>query len=171
MGEGGGLCIFVNKKWATNFTVRERISTRSYEMMTVSFRPHYLPREFGQVTVILLCVPGPHNAQAAECVAECYNRAISRVNGTGRVCAGRFEPCRRLIKVSPVPPALTAPWTCATPTVLSIPVLVSASSREIGPQWCSSGTQVQTETKAGKAKNSTCVCLGTMTAQRRFVDV
>ena len=28
-GVGGGLCMFVNKKWATNFTVRECISIRS----------------------------------------------------------------------------------------------------------------------------------------------
>ena len=70
---GGGLCLFVNKKWATNFTVRERFCTMSYEIMTVSFHPHYLPREFGQVTVILVYMLGPDNAQAAECIAECYN--------------------------------------------------------------------------------------------------
>ena len=29
---GGGLCLFVNKKWATNFTVRERFCTKSYEI-------------------------------------------------------------------------------------------------------------------------------------------
>ena len=32
---GGGLCLFVNKKWATNFTVREQISAKSFEIMTV----------------------------------------------------------------------------------------------------------------------------------------
>ena len=70
--------MFVNKKWATNFTVRECISIRSYEIMTLLLSPHFLPREFGQVTVILVYVPGPDNAQAAECIAECYNGAISR---------------------------------------------------------------------------------------------
>ena len=49
--------MFVNRKWATNFCVRDRISTRSYEMLTVSFRPHYLPRELGQVTIILGWIP------------------------------------------------------------------------------------------------------------------
>ena len=56
-GLGGGLCMFVNKKWATNFTVRECISIRSYEIMTLLLSPHFLPREFGQVTVILVYVP------------------------------------------------------------------------------------------------------------------
>ena len=35
---GGGLCILillVNKKWATNFCVCKRVSTRSYEIPTV----------------------------------------------------------------------------------------------------------------------------------------
>ena len=43
---GGGPCMAVNYRWATNFTVRERHCSRHYEIMTVSFRPHYLPREF-----------------------------------------------------------------------------------------------------------------------------
>ena len=58
---GGGLCMMVNNKWATSFCIRERVSTRSYEILTVSFRPHYLPRELGQVTVILVYIPGPDN--------------------------------------------------------------------------------------------------------------
>ena len=114
-------CVFLNKKWATNFTVRERISTRSYEIMTVSFRPHHLPREFGQVTVILLYVPGPDNAQAAECVAECYNRAISRSMEQAVFVLGDFNITRVLSSlhqsVSSSTP-LTAPWTCVTATFL-----------------------------------------------------
>ena len=47
---GGGLCMTVNNKWAPNFCIREHISTRSYEILTVSFRPDYLPRELGQLT-------------------------------------------------------------------------------------------------------------------------
>ena len=62
---GGGLCLMVNDKWATNFCVRERISTRSYEILTVSFRPHYLPRELAQVTVVLVYIPGPGYTGAA----------------------------------------------------------------------------------------------------------
>ena len=85
---GCGLCMLVNKKWptyfcvrervstcvrervSTNFCVRERVSTRLYEILTVSFWPHYLPLEFGQVTVVLTYIPGPGNAQAAQRVAE-----------------------------------------------------------------------------------------------------
>jgi hypothetical protein len=61
-----GLCMAVNDRWATNFKVRERHCSRYYEIMTVSFHPHYLPPEFQQLTVILVYVPGPDNALAAE---------------------------------------------------------------------------------------------------------
>ena len=37
--------------------------------MTVSIRPYYLPREFGQITVILVYVPGPNFTLAAERIA------------------------------------------------------------------------------------------------------
>lgn len=43
--------------------------------MTVSFRPHYLPQEFSQVTFILVYVPGPDFNLAAEHIADSYNRA------------------------------------------------------------------------------------------------
>ena len=69
-GVGGGLAMFIMKDWCTNFTVREKISTKSYEIFTVSLCPHYLPREFTQLTVILAYVPGPNNAEAADCIAE-----------------------------------------------------------------------------------------------------
>ena len=50
---GGGMGMLVNNKWATEFTVRETVDTKHYETMTVSFRPHYLPREFGYIRVNL----------------------------------------------------------------------------------------------------------------------
>ena len=75
---GGGLGMLVNNKWATNFSVRETVNTKHYEILTVSFRPHYLPREFGQITVILVYVPGPDVTPSAERIAESYNKAVSR---------------------------------------------------------------------------------------------
>ena len=44
--------MYVNKDYATNITVRETENTPDYELLCVSIRPHYLPREFTQVTVI-----------------------------------------------------------------------------------------------------------------------
>lgn len=75
---GGGLCLAVNTKWATNYTVRESESCRHYELLTVSFRPHYLPREFTQMTVILAYVPGPDYNLAEDRIADFYHRAVTR---------------------------------------------------------------------------------------------
>ena len=102
--------MFVKKIWATNFTVRERIYTRSYEIMTVSFRPYNLPREFRQVTVILVYVPGPDNAQAAERISECYNRAISRLVEQAVFVLGDFNMC----DITGVLPSLHQSVSCPT---------------------------------------------------------
>lgn len=49
--------------------------TSDYEISTVSFRPFYLTREFGQ---ILAYVPEPNDEAAAAKVAESYNKALTR---------------------------------------------------------------------------------------------
>ena len=86
--------MLVSKRWATNFSVHERVSTRSYEISTVSFRPHYLPREFCQVTVIPVYIPGPDiDTQAAERVVESYNRAINRSVDQAVFVLGDINAC------------------------------------------------------------------------------
>nr|XP_055073494.1 uncharacterized protein LOC129453317 [Misgurnus anguillicaudatus] len=62
---GGGLCIFMDNKWATQMHIQEQVCTPEYEILTVSFRPFYLPREFGQITIILTYVPGTKHQEAA----------------------------------------------------------------------------------------------------------
>ena len=75
---GGGLGKLVNNKWATNCTVRETVNSKHYEILTVLFTPHYHPREFGQITVILVYVPGLDSTPAADRIAESYNKAVNR---------------------------------------------------------------------------------------------
>ena len=62
--------MFVSDIWVTQYCVRERVCTRDFELLTVSFRSFYLPREFGQITVILIYVPGPDFKTAAERITE-----------------------------------------------------------------------------------------------------
>ena len=56
------------------------MSSKHNEILTVSFRPHYLPRVFGQITVILSGelpeLPGPDNTVVAERLTESYNKAM-----------------------------------------------------------------------------------------------
>ena len=73
---GGGLCMFVSDSWATQYCVRGRVRTRDFDLLTVSFRPFYLPREFGPITVILVYVPGPDLKTAAERITESFKEAV-----------------------------------------------------------------------------------------------
>lgn len=47
-------------------------------ILVVYFRPFYLPREFGQLTIILVYVPGPNNKEATECISDSLNTVLSR---------------------------------------------------------------------------------------------
>ena len=86
--------MLVSKTWATKFSVHERVSRRSYEILTVSSGPLYLPREFCQVTVIPVYSPGPDiDTQAAERVTESYNRAINRSGDQAVFVLGDFNAC------------------------------------------------------------------------------
>ena len=44
----------------------------------MSFRPFYLPREFGPITAILVYVPGPDFKTAAERITESFIEPVSR---------------------------------------------------------------------------------------------
>ena len=49
---GGGVCLYINKKWCTNYTVCDQVCTPDVKVLTLSLRPFYLPREF---TNIIMC--------------------------------------------------------------------------------------------------------------------
>lgn len=90
---GGGLCMFIDNNWATQFCIRKHVCTPDYEILTVSFRPFYLPREFGQVTVILAYVPGPDDDAAGERIARSYNNALARSTDQPVLILGDFNSC------------------------------------------------------------------------------
>lgn len=66
--------------------------------MTVSFRTYYLPREFTQLTVILVYVPGSDNTLAA----DSYNNAVSRAADQPVLLLGDLNSC----DVTALPPQL-----------------------------------------------------------------
>lgn len=43
---GGGVCVYLNRRYGTSVTVRENICLPDIELLSVSIRPFYLPREF-----------------------------------------------------------------------------------------------------------------------------
>lgn len=89
----GGLCLFVNSSWATNITVHETVCSTHYWILTVSCRPRYLHRKFGQTTLILVYVLGPDFKLAAECIAASCNNALRRSAGDLVFLLGDFNKC------------------------------------------------------------------------------
>ncbi len=55
--KGGGLCLYINDRWCRQHTVREKICSSDVELLCVSLRPFYLPREFGNILICSVYVP------------------------------------------------------------------------------------------------------------------
>ncbi|XP_070534509.1 uncharacterized protein [Ptychodera flava] len=90
---GGGLCAFVSNRWATQFNIHEQVCTHDYELLSVSFRPFYLPREFSKLTVIMVYVPGPNFKIAGEKISEVYSEVITRSPDNPVFIVGDFNRC------------------------------------------------------------------------------
>ena len=52
----GGVCLYVSEKFCdrANVTVKQRMCTPELELISVSLRPRYLPREFGRIFVTIV---------------------------------------------------------------------------------------------------------------------
>ncbi|XP_078810605.1 uncharacterized protein LOC144994967 [Oryzias latipes] len=65
--KGGGLAVFVNDRWCNrnHITVKEQHCSKDIELVAVSFRPYYLPREFSHVLVVTVYIPPSADAAVA----------------------------------------------------------------------------------------------------------
>ncbi|KAJ8040523.1 hypothetical protein HOLleu_14838 [Holothuria leucospilota] len=63
---GGGVCVYVNHRWChpSNVFIKKFSCTPNLEMLTVSIRPYYLPREFSHILHCTIYIPNQHAAQA-----------------------------------------------------------------------------------------------------------
>lgn len=64
---GGGFVMFVNDKWCNtgHISVKEQRCTRDIELLAVSIRPYYIPREFSHVIAIAVYIPPSASATTA----------------------------------------------------------------------------------------------------------
>ncbi|XP_054643394.1 uncharacterized protein LOC129187756 isoform X1 [Dunckerocampus dactyliophorus] len=65
--KGGGIAVFVNDRWCHpgHICVKEQLCTRDVELLVVSMRPYYLPREFSHVIAMTVYIPPSAVAAAA----------------------------------------------------------------------------------------------------------
>ena len=57
--------MFVSEKWChrINMSVKHKVCTPNVELLTVSVRPYYIPREFSRVLITTVYVPPSANAK------------------------------------------------------------------------------------------------------------
>ena len=90
---GEGLCMMVNNKWATNVCIRERVGTRSYEILTVSFRPK-IPLWYAGIAVPQVLqylrefdAPAMQSCKPLPCgIGSCQNRRLREQTLTRKPC-------------------------------------------------------------------------------------
>ena len=54
---GGGLCIYINNRWCSNVKIHTTLCSPNLELLTLSVRPFYLPREFSNIVLCCVYVP------------------------------------------------------------------------------------------------------------------
>ena len=102
---GGGVCLYVNEGWCEKekVTVKQRLSTPELELISVSLRPRYLPREFGRVYVLVVYAPvfdTPSAIKAGKTIADAIYDLYLTAADVPCVIAGDFNHCE-LRKIIP----------------------------------------------------------------------
>ena len=65
---GGGVCVYVNEQWChpNNAVLKRHAGSPNLEILTVSLRPYYLPREFSHVIHSTIYIPDRKVAKHGE---------------------------------------------------------------------------------------------------------
>lgn len=76
--KGGGLALHVNNMWCHpgHITVKERICSRDVEVLAVSLRPYYVPREFSHIVAMVVYIP-PRAEPSSAC--DVIQDALARI--------------------------------------------------------------------------------------------
>ncbi len=92
---GGGLGLYVNKNWCNTVVVRETLCTPDIELLSVSLRPYYLPREFPQLFVTLVYIHPKANVDTAtRIVAKTVQRLQRMMPDAPNFVMGDFNHCK-----------------------------------------------------------------------------
>lgn len=91
---GGGVCIYVNNSWCSTVILREKLCTADIEMLAVSLRPYYLPREFPQLFLILVYIHPKANAAKATDIITCTLNKLEQISpDSPKFILGDFNHC------------------------------------------------------------------------------
>ncbi|CAI5677546.1 unnamed protein product [Oreochromis niloticus] len=90
----GGVCLYINQGWCNNFTVRERLCLPDIELLSVSVRPFYLPREFPQIFVTVVYIhPKADVKVAADAIFKVVHNLQTLSPDAPNFILGDFNNC------------------------------------------------------------------------------
>ena len=93
---GGGVCLYINERWCNtkSVTVRERLCTPDVELLSVSLRPGYLPREFPQIFITVVYIhPKANNDNACEQISRVVQKLQSISPDAPNLILGDMNHC------------------------------------------------------------------------------
>ena len=92
--QGGGVCLYVNQKWCNTVFVREALCTPDIELLSISLRPFYLPREFPQLLFTLVYIhPRANASRAIEHITDNIHKLDSISPDAPKFILGDFNHC------------------------------------------------------------------------------
>ena len=95
--KGGGVCVYVNSKWCHphNCHAKQSYTDKNIELLTVSARPYYLPREFTHVLITTVYMPTDSNyTEATDSLLHYTNELETDFPDTLRIICGDFNKCK-----------------------------------------------------------------------------
>ncbi|KAK0153060.1 hypothetical protein N1851_005270 [Merluccius polli] len=93
---GGGVCMYINKQWCHpgHVTEKRRVCDQNIELLVVSCRPYYIPREFSNVIVMVAYIAPSANAKlATDTIARATHDLLSHTPDALVIINGDFNHC------------------------------------------------------------------------------
>ena len=92
----GGVCVYINERWChpNNAHNYNHHCDNNIELLTVTLRPYYLPRELPKVTVIVVYIqPNANTRISSDVLYENVNKQLSKTPDGAVFVTGDFNKC------------------------------------------------------------------------------
>ena len=107
--KGGGLALYVNEKWCNNITPKKDHCCPNLELLSVSLRPKYLPREFTNIFITIVYIPPSADKDAAaDLIKDTINNLADEKPESLQIILGDMNRCEISL------PGFKQHVTCAT---------------------------------------------------------
>lgn len=92
--QGGGVCFMINDRWCRTTVIRKKICTPDIELLSMSLRPSYLPREFPQLFLTIVYIHPRANTDKAADVIYNINQEFDEISPDApKFVMGDFNNC------------------------------------------------------------------------------